>query len=405
MRLEKLFVALLSVITVLLGNRAVVAEEETLPPSIVVDARVLDDAGQVPTQVADEVEPSYLVPQEYEVHPLVHRSRWNVAADAIVWTRFGSPNVPLLRDYSAILRNGANPPTPALADQPAVMLDYTGKLKPSTGPDLLNSRDFEFDYELGPRLSLTCSTDHGFDVELAGFGINHWSTAMSRVSDLDSKDLKSGLQFDAPGFAAAGFKSPMRFDWESRLSSVEANVRWFDRPWLQWLIGFRYLDFEENLQGAFSEAAPGVILPNTLVPNLAPSVFWSSNTTNHLYGGQVGTDMCFWNRGGPMAITGMLKAGLYYNSAEQTSVLPGLGRSVTALGDEVSLVAETGLQSTWRITDWMSLRLGYQLLVLQGVAMAPSQIPVSNVVQGSSEIRAKDTLLLHGMTAGLEVRF
>lgn len=406
MRLEKLLVTLLSLIAVLSSDRAAAKEEKAAPRSVVVDARVSDDAVQAPTPLADETEPAYVIPQEQELVPVIRGPRWTVTADAIVWTRVGSPNVSLLRDYSGQLRNGNAPPTPPLAQQPAVMLDYTGKLKPSTGPELLNSRDFEFDFEIGPRLSLICSAEQGFDVELVGYGINHWSTAITRVSDPESQNANSGLQFDAPGFAAVGFKTPMRFEWESRLFNVEANVKWFDHPWMQWLIGLRYLSFEESLQGAFTESAPGVILPSpTLIPNVAPSAFWSTNAANHLYGGQVGTDICFWNRGGPLAVTGMLKGGLYYNRVEQTSVLPGLGQAISASGDEVAFVGETGVQGMWRITDWMSLRLGYQLLAVQGVALTPAQIPVTNVMHGDAKVQAKDTLLMHGTTAGLEVRF
>ena len=420
MRLEKLFVALLSVITVLLGNRAVVAEGETSPQGIGVVARVSDDADQVPFPQPDDVEPTHRSPPEYELSASGVGPRWEVSVDAIVLARLGTPNVSLLRDWQDNWRDKEKTRlTDLKANQPFVILDNEGALTRSSGAEQLNSRDFDLGVEAGPRISLTRYLDQGYDVELSGFGINHWSSTRTRVSDPQSLDPNNkellGLQFDAPGFSAVGFKTPMQFEWASRLYSMEVNLRWFDRPWIHSLIGFRYVQFEESLLGQFPVAVPEYVVSGDYIlpAGKANRTFWSSKVANHLWGGQLGTDITLWDRGGLLSASSSAKVGLYYNREEQTSSSPDVG-AVSAQQDELAFLGEIGVMTKWRITDRMVFRLGYQLMWLQGVALAPSQIPVSSLTGNwdrrsldgnATSVSGNSTVFFHGSTAGVEVRF
>ncbi len=420
MRLEKLFVALLSVITVLPSSRAVVAEEETAPPSVAVDARVSDDADPEPLPQPDDVEPTHMSPPEYDLSPLGVELRWEVSVDAIVLARLGTPNVSLLREWQDNWRDKERKRlTDLKAAQPFVILDNEGGLERSSGAEQLNSRDFDLGFQAGPRISLTRYLDQGYDVELSAFGINHWSSTRTRISDPQSLDPNNeklqGLQFDAPGFSAVGFMTPMRFEWESRLYNLEVNLRWFDRPWIHSLIGFRYVQFEESLLGQFPAAVPEYIVPGDyILPAGEPNrTFWSSKVANHLWGGQLGTDITLWDRGGLLSASSSAKVGLYYNREEQTSSSPGLG-VVSAQQDELAFLGEIGVMTKWRVTDRIVFRLGYQLMWLQGVALAPSQIPVSSLsgnwdrrsLEGNpTSVNGNGTLFFHGSTAGVEVKF
>ena len=79
---------------------------------------------------------------------------------------------------------------------------------------------------------------------------------------------------------------------------------------------------------------------------------------------------------------GLIKVGLFGNAASQNSFIessfesaPVFFASATGQSGQVAFVGEIGLTGVYRLSDRLLLRGGYQLMWIDGVALAPSQMP------------------------------
>lgn len=59
----------------------------------------------------------------------------------------------------------------------------------------------------------------------------------------------------------------------------------------------------------------------------------------------------------------------------------------------------------WQISDHLAGRIGYQVMWLEGVALPPAQIALSNVSTRAVGVSADGGVFYHGANAGLEVKF
>jgi hypothetical protein len=282
--------------------------------------------------------------------------RWTVAADAVLMQRIGAPDVRLLR-------------------------------RSEDGLTVLSAKDFAFPFAAGPRLSLT---RHGEcrDLELVYFMIDGWSATETRSDE-------TGLFFTAPQFFVEANGVPVSFTWSSRLYSAEANLRAPAHECVTLLAGFRWIGLREEL--VFSSPA--------VQPNSGP--FWSTQTHNHLYGFQIGADARLWDHGGRFRLTGVAKAGVYGNQAEQVSAIPftGIERSGSALTNRTAFAAECGLSGVYQLADRVAVRAGYQVMWLDGVALPPSQIALSDLFSQVVLVTADSGVFYHGASVGLDVSF
>jgi len=181
--------------------------------------------------------------------------------------------------------------------------------------------------------------------------------------------------------------SPLLFDWSSRLYNAELNVRWNPCCQVTMMAGFRWAELREDFIG-------GRVLDSGFLP------VGDIKTNNNLYGFQVGADARLWERG-CFSINGLGKVGIYGNHAEQTSDLH-IGQFIgtgSASINHAAFIGELGLQARYQVTQRLALRAGYELLWLDGVAIAPVQFgnPVG--------IDSNATVFYHGATAGLEYSF
>jgi hypothetical protein len=78
-----------------------------------------------------------------------------------------------------------------------------------------------------------------------------------------------------------------------------------------------------------------------------------------------------------------------------------------ATADQTSFVGELGVNASLRITEWLSWRAGYTLFWLSCVATPADQLSVTNVVDNppTALINTNGSVLLHGVTTGLEARW
>jgi len=124
-----------------------------------------------------------------------------------------------------------------------------------------------------------------------------------------------------------------------------------------------------------------------------------------MYGLQIGADARLGNTCGPFYITTVLKAGIYTNHAEQFGASPTYGLPVNAEVNHGAFEGEIGVFGVYQYSCRLALRLGYQMMWLQGVALAPGQLHVSDTVTGVGAVDTNGAVFYHGALAGLELTF
>ena len=244
---------------------------------------------------------------------------------------------------------------------------------------------------------------------------------MYATSRVESPD---GL-LQAPG--ALGFASPaMRngaqgaFTGVTSLQSADVNavVHWFDGGWdplsprpsqrvnwydgghLDWIAGFRWAGLDDV--GILGITPAGGTAPNT----------YTAHATSNLFAGQAGVrgrlEFQEW------ALESWIKVGLAGTSISQTqsfqdqlAPLDPFRPTGSSWKGGVGLIADANLSAVWRMDETWGIRLGYNLIWLTGVALAPNQFDWSARTDPSTTlgIDNRSSMLLSGVNAGLEARW
>ncbi|MGA2069548.1 MAG: hypothetical protein ABSG86_31645 [Thermoguttaceae bacterium] len=308
--------------------------------------------------------------------------RWSASAEFITLQRLGTVNQTLVSTY---------PP-----HSPIVV---------GTGTERLNSEDLGQGFAAGPEVGLTYHGDGGCDLELSYFQIDGWGSAKS----VEPNGTGGGggpppnwLVFTAPGdFVQTTDYADQAMAWRyaTKLNNAELNVRWELCPRVTVLAGFRWVNLWEDLQG-------------TLPPERAMP-FWDTRTRNNLYGLQLGEDwkMLDWGR---FSLDGLVKAGVFDNNAAETTGV-SIYRSMyweSAATNQLAFLGEIGLQAKYQLIPRLLLKAGYEAIWLQGVALAPGQIPktfcngdLHDTYVKALGIDSGSGVFYHGATAGLEYSF
>ena len=103
--------------------------------------------------------------------------------------------------------------------------------------------------------------------------------------------------------------------------------------------------------------------------------------------------------------------GIFGNAAEQHSdpivdfpafvVRPRRSES----GGDIAFVGDLNLTGIYHLDDVWGIRLGYNLIWIEGVALAPDQLDFTNTTTSGSGISTDGGVLLHGVSAGVEARW
>lgn len=296
--------------------------------------------------------------------------RWSVQVDALMLWRSNMQSVPLFLD---------SPP----------------------GGVALDANQVQVPMSAGPRFGLMrrigqCAAIEGNYFNVSPFAGEHLSPAV-------------GGPFTMVNFGDLVFDdiTAARLNSNARIQSAELNWRRSVGPTFTWLAGFRWVQWNEQMAADYEFANPN--------PENLGSGSVNTNTGNDLYGGQIGLDAMLWDRGGPWKVSGLGKAGVYYNRAYQNSTagffpLPGFEPpytlpTVSASSNNVAFVGEVGVNSTYWLTSWLAWRAGYSLFWLSGVAVAPEQFALADYGAGTTTIKTSGSVFLHGVTTGIEARW
>ncbi len=175
-------------------------------------------------------------------------------------------------------------------------------------------------------------------------------------------------------------------------------MRWNPCCRVTMLAGFRWAELRENFSG-------GSIFDSTF------ETIGEVKTNNNLYGFQIGADAKLLERG-CFSVDGLVKAGIYNNHAEHNAtftVHDEISSQINYRGfastNHTAFIGEIGLQGSYQVTCNLTLRAGYMLMWLDGVALAPDQLELFDMQTLETSIDTKDTVFYHGATAGLEYKF
>jgi putative beta barrel porin BBP7 len=307
------------------------------------------------------------VPENFRYQPTAlsggHDPRWTVRAGAL-WLHRSAPD-------SAVL--------------------VTDSFAPG-GTTLLDASQFRFDFAPGFELDAIRHNvlDSGWDLQARFFDVENMNASTPTIV----APAGAVIQFATP-IGNTFFPNTISGTYDSQLLSTELNVRRQTGPeWLTILAGFRYLRLNEQGLTIFETIGP--------VTNLFPYLI---DSTNDLYGAQLGADIDLLSQG-RLSVSTFGKAGLYGNnistSAQVTSAATGAVLFGTAAHEtNTAFVGEWGLVGAYRITNSLSLRTTYQLMWVEGVALASDQVAVANMLGGPSSVD-NNGAFYQGFFAGLE---
>ncbi|MGO9773809.1 MAG: BBP7 family outer membrane beta-barrel protein [Roseiarcus sp.] len=306
--------------------------------------------------------------------------------------------------------------------------------------EAFNSNQFWQGFSAGPKISVTYHDESGYGAEFSYFNI-FTQSATKTIGPTGPTNTADWLVMYAPGafwqtqdFAYQG----MAWKDATNLSGAEANGRLDLSPGVTVLGGLRWLQLNDTLVGWLIPAdriAPTwkgpCLLPGASgcalsdVPNPPPGgsvviypPFWTTSTRNDLYGAQIGVDAKLLELR-RFSIDGVIKAGVFDNNAEQTTVVSMAKQLYTAQAttNAAAFVGEADLQVKYQLAKGLALKVGYEALWLDGVALAPGQIretyttspspasPSTPVSARALGVNCGSNVLFQGATAGLEYSF
>jgi hypothetical protein len=279
--------------------------------------------------------------------------------------------------------------------------------------DLTTDSD-RFDYEPGFHVLIGLPIKPEWSVEASFFGIFDWSQEATLVNR-----NPPFFGIDSPYLTInGGAVDAIRYNYETELRNFEANFRNF-RPFgpfctFSWFFGARYIWISDEIMLTGSE-----------------NLFLSAERThadvdNHLIGGHVGASLA-------VSPFHCLSMGLYSKVGVYGNIIRS--RVNNFLRDPASFPAETerlliarddgstgvsleaGAKIAWRLTENISIRGGYSVLFLDGLALAPDQLNVNRQVFATTVLldrtsvfgrqpgRTDETgsMLIHGFSVGLEI--
>jgi hypothetical protein len=244
---------------------------------------------------------------------------------------------------------------------------------------------FDFDqWEGGPDLTIARWFQNGTGIEARYFGTNQWDDdrTFGLPAQWQVEMADAPIQINGIGTISACYLS--------RLSSTEVNWRGGLNQNLALLAGFRWIELHENLGVSADVGGVNVATAN-----------W--NTDNHLYGGQVGAILQLLKMGRRFSADTWFKGGIYGNDADNQFNFTSLGPNLaghTSRG-QTAFVGDIQFSGSYWFTDHIALRSGYQLLWVDGVALASDQVNASSSITGHG-IHSNGDVFYHGALIGLD---
>jgi hypothetical protein len=255
------------------------------------------------------------------------------------------------------------------------------------GATLVDAADYRFHYRGGLDVGATRTIRDDLAFDFRYFAIDSWTAAQTNPLPAGGSVLNIALPVTFFGF------NPANSTYGSNLYSTEFNLR-RNHGWLQTYLGYRYVELNEDL--------------NFQLLN-SPNALYSESADNRMHGLQFGANANVWNNGNRFRLDSWIKAGIYYDLIRHRSQIefpPGspIFTPVNQRDNNTAFLGEIGLVGVYQLTDAIAIRGGYQLLWLDGAALASEQVRTSNVLTGTGAYVHGD-VFFHGALVGVEAQW
>jgi Putative beta barrel porin-7 (BBP7) len=292
-------------------------------------------------------------------------------------------------DYNSFFR-------PFYARVEALFLQRTNDANPQTviqtsgsAAPVVATGQFGFPMVAGPRILLGKRCDAYSAIEATYFGTQFWRD-VNEVHDPDNLDLPGALALGANDFRQADV---MTASYRSQLHSAEINyVQMCDQFSL--LAGFRYLSWTERF--------------NIRALNDTNLSDYDLNTSNNLFCAQLGARTTWLGRHVQWELIG--KAALCGNSASQDQRLTDNNNTIVLRdthsgGSAFSFLGDVNLNALRPINQNWQARVGYNLLFITGLALAPDQLDFTAGPSSGLRLDRQGGVFLHGINIGIDARW
>ncbi|MDC0936030.1 BBP7 family outer membrane beta-barrel protein [Pirellulales bacterium] len=265
--------------------------------------------------------------------------------------------------------------------------DQAVVLNGGSNQTLITTGQLNFDAEPGVRFRLGRALGEHTSVEGSYFGIYEWGHAATATGNNDLR-LPGDIALATFDFLDADI---MRVSYKSEIHSVETTlVHTFSR--VDVLAGFRYFQLNDDFNVNSEDFVNGVS-------------DYSIASRNSLYGGQLGLRLK--HKGELISLRCTTKAGVYGVDAEQRSFLADFDntfvlRDTHAAGGDVAFIGEVNLDAVLALTDCVRLIAGYNLMWLEGVALAPDQLDFTDTPTSGTALNHSGGVFFYGANVGLE---
>ena len=265
---------------------------------------------------------------------------------------------------------------------------------------LISAGDLDFDMGWGVRAGFGVRTCDRWAWEFGYFSVFD-QNADESVELADELALPGDLGLATNNFY---FADEVSVHYTSQINNAEVNrvccCCSCDSPSccrsVEWLYGLRYLNLNEEFAIVSTDLQEGTST-------------YEVHTNNNLFGAQLGSRVRHCR--GRWSWEGTGKVGIFGNAAEQHSdpivdfpafvVRPRRSES----GGDIAFVGDLNLTGIYHLDDVWGIRLGYNLIWIEGVALAPDQLDFTNTPTSGSEISTDGGVFLHGVNIGLEARW
>ncbi len=261
-----------------------------------------------------------------------------------------------------------------------------------TGMTLLGASDFQFDYRPGADFGLTYNfcPDYGLDVRYLWLDEQYSDVTFAFPAGT------STIQTTPPSPFTASTAGTADFHDRSVLQTAEVLIRQHYNKWFDGLLGFRYVDFSDRLNGDYATTG-----------GATATTAW--NAQNNLFGLQLGASTLLWQNCRGLRIETYAKGGIYDNQAHtnmSATDSSGFATSAVAADSHLAFVGETGIWASYPVNCHVALRVGFQGLWLSGVAVATSQVQATAAITPPPQLLHANTngdVFYQGVSGGVEV--
>jgi hypothetical protein len=263
---------------------------------------------------------------------------------------------------------------------------FTGAPAVVAVPDPLNAQNLEFPVAFGFQLDAVHRGPSGCEWELGYFQIDGFD---ANANVAGSSVMVTG----SDGTGVLGRDGQAHYGSAIHLAEINLRKQWDDG--LTVLVGFRTGELDELYSAGVLNANGGFGGSSNI------------NTFNHLYGFQTGAIYEFYNMGGALRISALCKAGIYGNSAIQSSrVITGVDDdTLAAHRNQLAFMGEAGAVATYQVTSHLSFRASCQAMWIEGVALAPEQIGANDFTTLTPGIDTHGGIFYYGGGLGAELKF